>query len=173
MTATTPGRKTPTGHDLGLPAEARSVQGRRAGAVTRTVATGVDSVVAVLVVAIGYGIWAALRFLRAPQQFTPPAPPWGALLLAFLGALFVYFAVSWATTGRTYGGHLLGLRVVGPSGSRVGLPLSIVRAATCVVLPIGLYWVLFSSANRSAQDVLLRTSVVYDWTNTPRQRVPR
>jgi hypothetical protein len=48
-----------------------------------------------------------------------------------------------------------------------------VRAATCVVLPIGLYWVLFSSANRSAQDVLLRTSVVYDWTNTPRQRVPR
>ena len=37
------------------------------------------------------------------------------------------------------------------------------RAALCVVFPIGLFYVLVSRANRSVQDVLFRTSVVYDW----------
>ena len=164
MTATTPGRRLPP--SSALPPEARTVQGRRAGAVTRTGANLVDCVVAVLVVAIGYGVWCALVFLRAPQKFTPPSPSYAVLLIAFFGALFLYFSASWATTGRTYGGHLLGLRVVGPRGGRVRLPLSILRAAFCVGLPIGLYWVLFSKENRSLQDTVLRTSVVYDWSNS-------
>jgi hypothetical protein len=32
----------------------------------------------------------------------------------------------------------------------------------CTLFPIGLVWVLVSGENRSVQDVLLRTSVVYD-----------
>jgi hypothetical protein len=32
----------------------------------------------------------------------------------------------------------------------------------CTIFPIGLLWVLVSQENRSVQDVLLRTSVVYD-----------
>ena len=173
MTATTPGRRESPRADAALPPEARTVQGHRAGAVTRTAANLVDSLVAVLVVAVGYGVWCALVFLRAPQRFTPPSPSYGLLLLAFFGALFLYFAVAWAATGRTYGGHLLGLRVVGPHGDRVRLPRAVVRAACCVALPVGLYWVLFSSENRSVQDVLLRTSVVYDWSNAARVPVPR
>ena len=37
------------------------------------------------------------------------------------------------------------------------------RAALCVVFPIGLAWVVVSRQNRSLQDTVLRTSVVYDW----------
>ena len=171
MTATTPGRRVPRG--AAVPPEARTVQGHRAGVVTRTAANLVDSVVAVLVVAVGYGVWCALVFLRAPQRFTPPSPSYALLLLAFFGALFLYFSVSWATTGRTYGAHLLGLRVVGPRGGRLRLPLALLRAGSCVVIPVGLYWALFSSENRSLQDVVLRTSVLYDWSNAARVPVPR
>jgi hypothetical protein len=37
------------------------------------------------------------------------------------------------------------------------------RSAFCVLFPIGLFWVAVSGANRSVQDVVLRSSVVYDW----------
>jgi hypothetical protein len=37
-----------------------------------------------------------------------------------------------------------------------------VRALLCVLFPVGLLWVLLSGENRSVQDVVLRTSVVYD-----------
>jgi len=46
--------------------------------------------------------------------------------------------------------------------------IAFVRALVCVVLPIGLAWVAVSSKNRSLGDILLRTSVVYDW----RARIP-
>jgi hypothetical protein len=32
-----------------------------------------------------------------------------------------------------------------------------------VVFPIGLAWVVASGANRSVQDLVLRTNVTYDW----------
>ena len=34
----------------------------------------------------------------------------------------------------------------------------------CVVFPIGLLWCVVSEENRSVQDLLLRTSVIYDWS---------
>jgi hypothetical protein len=40
------------------------------------------------------------------------------------------------------------------------------------VLPIGLYWAVLSPTNRSIQDAVLRTSVIYDWS-TRRQAPPR
>jgi uncharacterized RDD family membrane protein YckC len=136
--------------------------------VTRTLANLVDCVVASIVVAIGYGVWAAVVFLRAPSRWSPPSVSFAVLLIAWFGALFLYFAVSWATTGRTYGGHLLGLRVVNHRGGPLRPVGALLRAAACVVLPIGLYWALFSSENRSVQDVVLRTSVIYDWASRPR-----
>ena len=40
---------------------------------------------------------------------------------------------------------------------------SIVRALFCTVFPFGLLWAIVSGANRSVQDVVLRTNVIYDW----------
>ena len=57
----------------------------------------------------------------------------------------------------------MGLRVVNYKGVRLRPVTSLLRAAFCVFFPIGLLWCAGSRANRSIQDVVLRSSVVYDW----------
>jgi hypothetical protein len=37
---------------------------------------------------------------------------------------------------------------------------------------IGLGWAALSRQNRSVQDIVLRTSVIYDWENRPRANGP-
>jgi hypothetical protein len=34
-----------------------------------------------------------------------------------------------------------------------------------MVFPIGVLWVAVNRENRSVQDIVLRTSVVYEWTS--------
>ena len=74
----------------------------------------------------------------------------------------VYFAVTLAVVGGTYGDRLLCRRVADDRGARLGWARCVVRAGLCMIFPIGLLWLLVSGQNCSAQDVLLRTSVVYD-----------
>jgi uncharacterized RDD family membrane protein YckC len=139
-----------------------SIQGTRAGLVTRSLANIVDLVVVVLVVAGGYAAVAATRFLLGPATFSFPAPSPRTLLLLGLCLQAVYFAVTWAVVGGTYGDRLLGLRVTDDRGTRLGWGRCAVRAVLCTIFPVGLIWVLVSRENRSVQDVLLRTSVTYD-----------
>jgi uncharacterized RDD family membrane protein YckC len=146
------------------PAGREEIQRRRAGFVTRLLANVVDVAVVVLLLAGGYVAVAAARFLLHPTGFALPAPPAQAVLLTGLCLQAGYFALTWAVVGGTYGDRLLGLRVVGPGGGRPPWGLAAVRAALCTVVPIGLLWVLVSRENRSVQDLLLRTSVVYDWS---------
>ena len=77
--------------------------------------------------------------------------------------LVVYLTVAWWLNGRTFGDHLMGLRVVNFRGDRLRLPGALARAAFCAAFPLGLFWVAVSRENRSVQDVVLRTSVIYDW----------
>jgi uncharacterized RDD family membrane protein YckC len=140
------------------------IQGRTAGVVTRSLANVVDVAVVVLLLAGGWVGVAAVRFLLHPTAFTFPAPSGRALLLIGLGMLTAYFAVTWAVVGGTYGDRLLGLRVVGPDGGRPRWGRSVVRAVLCVAFPIGLLWVAVSQGNRAVQDLLVRSSVVYDWS---------
>jgi uncharacterized RDD family membrane protein YckC len=146
-----------------VPLEARSFQGQRAGVVTRTAANAVDFTLAVVVLAGAYAAWCAVKFLINPTQFKFPAPSFLVLLACFEAVMFVYFTTAWATTGRTFGDHQLGLRVVNAHGEQLRWPGAAVRAVFCLVLPIGLYWAALSPTNRSVQDAVLRTSVVYDW----------
>jgi len=150
-----------------VPAAARQFQGHRAGIVTRTLAAAVDFGV-VLGVLLGTWVgWAAVRFLLNPQAFTWPAPPIGWVFVEGYVVAVVYLTVSWATVGKSFGGHLLGLRVVSFRGRRMSWPGALVRAAFCVVFPLGLAWVVVSRRNRSVQDIALQTSVVYDWSSAP------
>jgi uncharacterized RDD family membrane protein YckC len=154
----------PAHHDVdAVPREARGFQGLRAGIVTRTAANTVDFAVLVCVLVAGYAAWFATRFLLSPAHFSPPKPPPIAVLICGAVVLFCYFSASWATTGRTYGDHLLGLRVVDARGEQLRWRMALARAAVCVVFPIGLFWSVVSPTSRSVQDTLLRTSVVYDW----------
>ena len=151
-------------HETAVPVEARSFQRQRAGVVTRTAANVVDSVVALAVVAGAYAGWCVVTFLIRPRAFRFPDPGPRFLLAGWAVVLVVYFTVSWATTGRSYGDHLLGLRVVDHQGERLSWAMALARSAFCVAVPIGLYWALVSTSNRSLQDTVLRTSVLYDWT---------
>lgn len=138
------------------------VTGARAGLVTRVLASTVDLLVVVLLVAAGYLAVAAARFLIHPAGFTFPSASGRTLLVILLGVLAAYLSVTWIVLAATVGDRLLGLRVVGVRGSRLHWAWCVARAALCTVFPIGLFWVLVSRENRSVQDLLLRTSVVYD-----------
>ncbi len=163
MTHVGPGTE-PVHHDVDpVPREARGIQGQRAGIVTRTAANTVDFAVVACVLVAGYLAWFATQFLIHPAHFSAPKPSFGFFLVCGGVVLFGYFTASWATTGRTYGDHLLGLRVVDNRGERLRWRLAAARAALCVVFPIGLYWSVISAYSRSVQDTLLRTAVIYDW----------
>lgn len=149
-----------------VPTAARAVQGHRAGIVTRFLAASVDAAVGVTAVALGYAGAVAVYFVLSPRAFTFPDPGFGLLFASFLGFLVCYFTLAWATTGRTYGARLLGLRVVNARGARVRPLIAFARALLCVFVPVVLFWVIISRENRSAADVLLRTSVVYDWASS-------
>ena len=57
----------------------------------------------------------------------------------------------------------MGLRVVNSRGVTLSWLKALVRSCFCVLFPFGLLWVLINSGNRSLQDLVLRTSVIYDW----------
>ena len=48
-------------------------------------------------------------------------------------------------------------------GERMNVAGAAVRAAGYIAFPIGILWVAVSPANRSVQDVVLRSSVIYSW----------
>jgi uncharacterized RDD family membrane protein YckC len=150
-----------------VPEEAREFQGHRAGIVTKVVANSIDLIIVAAVVAGLYVGYAALLFVVNPRGFTFPSPNFGLLLLLGGGLMTGYFWIGWATVGRTYGDHVLGLRVVGWRGDRVRWVPALVRAVFCVVFMLGLFWTVISRQNRSIQDVVLRTSVIYDWEVHP------
>jgi uncharacterized RDD family membrane protein YckC len=146
-----------------IPREAREYQGLRAGLITRMIAAVIDAVVVAAVMVGGYLGIAGTKFLLNPHSFSAPSGSWLlSLTLAFCTAV-VYLTVGWAVSGRTYGCHVLGLRVVNHRGRRLRLPTAFARALFCVAFPAGLLWCAASKANRSVQDVVLRSSVVYDW----------
>ena len=146
-----------------VPAGARSMQGHRAGIVTRLLAGAVDVAIAILGVGLGYLAVLVARYVISPRDFRFLDPGFGLLLISFLWLLTVYLTLAWATTGRSYGARLLGLRVVDAHGRRLRPGVALLRALLCVFVPIVVFWVLVSRENRSAADIVLRTSVIYDW----------
>lgn len=149
-----------------IPKEARPYQGVTAGLVTRFVANTIDAiVVGVALVGCYLGISGFIFFLD-PRTFTFPD---ASLLLSLTAGLFIatcYLTLAWWLVGRSYGGHVMGLRVTGRKGQRLGPLRALARAAFCVFFPIGLLWCAVSPHRRSVQDAVLGTSVVYDWSDS-------
>ncbi len=146
-----------------VPREARPYQGNRAGVVTRVIASTIDGVVVGAILLAGYATIAGFMFLLDPRNFSFPDTSLILSLAAGFAVLVVYLTVAWAISGRTYGSLVMGLRVVNRRGQKLRLHGALLRALVCAVFPIGLLWCAVSSENRSLQDVLLRTSVIYDW----------
>jgi uncharacterized RDD family membrane protein YckC len=139
-----------------------AVRGYPAGFVTRALAALADVCVVLLALAAGYAAVAGFRFLLHPAAFRLPTPSYESVLLLAGLVLAGYCTLAWSILGRTYGDQLMGLRVAGRRGARLRWFRAAARAVLCIVFPLGLLWVLVSRHNRSIQDVVLRTAVVYD-----------
>ena len=85
----------------------------------------------------------------------------------FLGVSVAYLTACWATTGRTVGSLVMGLRVITSGHRLVRWPLAFIRAVLCVLFAFGLLWSAVDRRRRSLQDNVLRTEVVYDWRQDP------
>jgi uncharacterized RDD family membrane protein YckC len=127
----------------------------------------VDAAVVVALVLAGYLGVNGLRFLLHPRQFhfTEASPLLGTTTA--LTVLVVYLAATWSITGRSYGCQVMGLRVVSRQGRRLQPHVALLRAILCTLFPIGLLFCAGGRRHRSLQDLILRTSVIYDWR--PRQ----
>jgi len=133
-----------------------------AGVVTRLIAAAVD-VVAVALITVALDLAAAgARFVWSPVRFRWPQPDPGTAIAVLLAVAVLYLTVAWALTGRSYGGRLIGLRVLSRRGELLGWPRAFLRAAVCVLFPVGLLWSGISRTRSSLQDVLVRSVVVYD-----------
>lgn len=146
-----------------VPREARPYQGERAGLVTRLVAATVDAFTVAALLVVTYASVNVASFVARPRGFELATASVLISVTTALAFCVVYLAVAWSITGRTYGDHVMGLRVVGGRGLRIRGPRALLRAVLCVGFPVGLLWCAASSSRRSLQDAALRTSVIYDW----------
>lgn len=133
-----------------------------AGIVTRVLAALIDAVVAAALTGAVFGAVVAGAFVANPVSFSWPHGLAARTSLLAVVVAVAYLTAGWATAGRTVGGAVLGVRVVARSGGRLGWARSACRAVLCVLVPLGLLWAAVSARRRSLQDLLVRSTVLYD-----------
>lgn len=153
-----------------VPYEARGFQGHRAGFVTRAIAAGIDFAAVAAALGLVYLGWVALLFIVNPTRVSFPTLSLAVVLSVSAFANWASLAVAWATTGRSLGARVMGIRVVSFRGRVMRPAGAALRAAFCLAFMPGLFWVIVSKENRSLQDNVMRTSVIHDWTKRPPER---
>ena len=146
-----------------VPKEVRAYQGETAGIVTRAVANTIDALVVGVIVGACYLGLVSITFLLDPRSFTWPDGHFLAGLTFTLSLSVVYLWLSWWLLGRSYGKHVMGIRVAGRRGRTLGPLRALGRAAFCVFFPIGFFWCVISPRRHSVQDIAVYSSVTYDW----------
>jgi uncharacterized RDD family membrane protein YckC len=162
--------KTPDLQMPTVPSDVVDYQGTRAGFVSRAVAASIDVLLVFLTVLGTIAVVWMLSFIVDPISSNAPAAQQGERLPSVLAMVLygyvlnvAYWTICWATSGRTIGNLIMGLRVVNFRGRHPRWFGAFLRASFCTIFPWGILWVIPSGANRSVQDVVLRTSVIYDW----------
>jgi uncharacterized RDD family membrane protein YckC len=147
-------------------AVAVSQQGHYAGAVTRCAAFVVDQAVAS---AVFTATVAALQFvidLVTEANFQADNYPI-VIGASYFGWLFVYYAYSWATAGKTLGMSLVGLRVVRSDGAAISARQAALRTIALplsfLLFGLGFLGILIGKHRRALHDVIANTAVVYGW----------
>jgi uncharacterized RDD family membrane protein YckC len=150
-----------------VPKEVRAYQGETAGVVTRSVANTIDALVVGTIVGACYLGLVSVKFLLDPRTFEWPE---GKALLGLTFTLLMavaYLWLSWWLLGRSYGKHIMGIRVAGRRGRKLGPIRALGRAAFCVFFPIGFFWCVISPRRHSIQDIAVYSAVTYDWRPHP------
>jgi len=154
----------------GTPAEAvarASLQGNYSGSVSRIAAFVLDIVLASFLFTVAV---AAVNFVAS--IVAGHSVHWSrsdSIVVSALSVvwLFLYFAYSWASTGKTPGMVILGIRVVRADGAHAEEWRAVVRT---LVLPISvvlffvtLPLILLQREHRALHDLAAGTVVVYAW----------
>ena len=89
------------------------------------------------------------------------------VIIAYAVWAFVYFAHSWAASGRTAGMALFGLRVVRDDGTDASGRRAVVRTLALplsfLFLGLGFVGILLGDRRRALHDVIAGTAVIYSW----------
>lgn len=142
---------------------AQELQGRRAGFISRAVASGTD-VVLVLCVYVGGFVIASIAWdLFFSESVSVSVPPHWLNELSVWVILVAYLTAGWGSAGRTLGKQMMGLRVVRSDGSRLQLRRAFLRALLCASFFPALLLALLDRRNRGLEDVAFGTVVSYDW----------
>jgi uncharacterized RDD family membrane protein YckC len=147
-----------------LPIAARAMQGERAGFFTRSIAAVIDVViVGAIMIGVWIGVWLFLLVFNPLVEYSMPRP--GYFVLGGYFLMWAYWTWGWATSGRSIGQGLMGVRVLNRKDRLLSWKIAALRSAFCVTFQVGIVWILVSRKNRSIQDVVLRTSVIHDWSS--------
>jgi len=138
--------------------------------VTRGIAGAVDAAVVLLMVMVGLLCVNGLSFLLDPRGFRVVGASQEVLVEVALATAVVYLAGTWAVMGRSYGCRLMGLKIVDRRGRSPRFLRSLLRAVFYVLFPVGLLWCCVGRSRKSVQDLVLGTTVVYDWMPEHRPR---
>jgi uncharacterized RDD family membrane protein YckC len=150
------------------------LQGRLAGFPSRVLADVIDVAIAFAIfVAIYSGISIIWDFFNSDTiQISVQSPGINASGMTLTA--IIYFTLGWASTGRTIGKQIMGLRVVCRDGTPLRTGRALGRAFLCVIFWYLVMWtVLISRRNAGIHDMICKTVVVYDWIpETAKRHLP-
>ena len=153
-------------------------KGHYAGFVTRLVAFVIDILIVSVTIGVMLGTMGIiLRFFNVDlQAITDDMGSINSFLrgtiifLTSFGFTFivnlVYTTFFWVIAGKTIGKAVMGLRVIGPKGSRVTMGRAFRRYVgywiSALPLFLGYFWVLIDERRHGWHDIMAGTSVIYD-----------
>ena len=145
---------------------ALSYQGHYAGAVSRLASFVIDLAVSVGAFSLGL---AAISY--GAQVITGNLVSWnrssGVVIGIFAVWELAYFGCSWATSGRTAGMALFGIRVVRANGTALEPGRAAIRALafplSFLFCCLGLVGIIVGRQNRALHDVIAGTVVIFAW----------
>ena len=143
-----------------------SLQGKYAGFASRFAAFAVD-----VAVSVGVFMLALAAISFAARVLTGTDIAWNRgdiwVIITYAAWAFVYFAYSWAASGRTAGMALFGVRVVRDDGTDASGRRAVVRTLALplsfLFLGLGFTGILLGDRRRALHDVIAGTAVIYSW----------
>lgn len=154
-----------SGDDLG------HVTGRFAGSVSRLAAFAIDSFAIVVLYGVIVGVIAFTVRLVTGYEINTDETANAWWLLGYILWAFLYFWISTAITGRTFGKWLIGTRIVERDGSPLRGRSAFIRVLTLplsfLIFGLGFVGIVIGEEHRALHDVFAGTVVVYDWGDRP------
>jgi len=153
--------------------------GGYAGLASRVLAFSIDlfALIIALIIAVVF-VWGVVSIFNLDQLFQNLFGTRGFGLLRMVGAgvlgtwvACIYWIFGWTFIGGSAGKIIMGLRVVGPGGARLGFWRSLRRVIgyfiSAFFLGLGFFWVIVNKEHHSWADKLAGSSVVYAWHARP------